>query len=87
MPEVGHLQVVTDWAGKPVCIIEITSVEKCKYRDVSAEFAAEEGEGDKSLQWWREAHWQFFSLECEELGIEPTAEMLLVLERFKRVYP
>ncbi|EGQ9279706.1 ASCH domain-containing protein [Vibrio vulnificus] len=86
MPEVGHLQVVTNWDGKPICIIELTSVSKCKYSDVTEEFAAEEGEGDKSLKWWREAHWKFFGLECDELGIEPTEDMLLVLERFKVVY-
>ncbi|MEZ9589351.1 ASCH domain-containing protein [Vibrio breoganii] len=86
MPAVGHLQVVTDWQGEPICIIEITSVDTCKYCDVSAEFAALEGEGDKSLDWWREAHWKFFSLECQELGITPTQEMQLVLEHFKVVY-
>ncbi|PMG35970.1 RNA-binding protein [Vibrio breoganii] len=86
MPAVGHLQVVTDWQGEPICIIEITSVDTCKYCDVSAEFAALEGEGDKSLEWWREAHWKFFSLECQELGITPTQEMQLVLEHFKVVY-
>jgi uncharacterized protein YhfF len=86
MPEVGHLQVVTDWEAKLICIIELTSVSKCKYCDVTAEFAAEEGEGDKSLTWWHKAHWEFFSLECDELGIKPTEDMLLVLERFKVVY-
>ncbi|GEM81561.1 ASCH domain-containing protein [Vibrio superstes] len=86
MPEVGHLQVVTNWQGEPICIIEISSVGICKYCDVTAEFAALEGEGDKSLAWWREAHWKFFSLECQELGIEPTQEMRLVLEHFKVVY-
>lgn len=86
MPVVGHLQVVTDWDGTPVCIIEVTSVETCKYNEVTAEFAYEEGEGDKSLSWWREAHWTFFSLECEELGIRPAEDMQLVLERFKVVH-
>jgi uncharacterized protein YhfF len=86
MPQVGHLQVVTNWQGEPVCIIEITSVSTCPYNQVTAEFAASEGEGDKSLRWWREAHWKFFSLECEELNIAPSEEMLLVLERFKVVY-
>jgi uncharacterized protein YhfF len=86
MPQVGHLQVVTNWDGKPVCIIEITSVTECRYCDVSAEFAAAEGEGDKTLDWWREAHWAFFSAECEELDIDPSEDMLQVLERFKVVY-
>lgn len=87
IPKVGHLQVVTNWDGEPICIIEITSVTECQFKDVTAEFAAAEGEGDKSLAWWREAHWAFFSLECHELGIEPTEDMLLILEHFKVVYP
>ncbi|MCJ2376719.1 ASCH domain-containing protein [Vibrio sp. ZSDZ34] len=86
MPKVGHLQVVTNWEGQPVCIIETTSVSKSQYQDVSEEFAQAEGEGDKSLAWWRDAHWQFFSDECKELGIEPSQDMLLVLEHFKVVH-
>ncbi|WP_028021449.1 ASCH domain-containing protein [Enterovibrio calviensis] len=86
MPSVGHLQVVTYWAGDPVCIVEITSVSECRFKDVTEEFAASEGEGDKTLAWWRDAHWTFFSLECEELGITPCEDMMLILERFKVVY-
>ena len=86
MPVVGHLQVVTDWHGEPVCIVELTSVSLCRYNQVTAEFAAAEGEGDKTLEWWREAHWNFFSRECEELKITPNEDMMLVLERFKVVY-
>lgn len=85
-PKVGHLQVVTNWSGEPVCIIEIKKVSTCKYRDITADFAQEEGEGDKTLAWWREAHWDFFSKECKEIGIEPTEDMLLVLEHFQVVY-
>ena len=66
--------------------IEIDSVEMCKYNEVTAEFAHAEGEGDRSLKWWREAHWRFFGLECDELDINPSEDMLLVLERFKVVY-
>lgn len=87
MPEVGHLQVVTNWQQEPICIVEITNVSFCAYQDVSAEFAAAEGEGDKSLAWWRDAHWDFFSKECDELKLTPRQDMMLVLERFKRVYP
>ncbi|ELO5516957.1 ASCH domain-containing protein [Vibrio alfacsensis] len=87
MPKVGHLQVVTNWGGEPVCITEITSVSKCKYSEVTAEFAALEGEGDKTLDWWKKAHWNFFSKECKELNISPSEDMLLVLEQFKTVYP
>lgn len=86
MPTVGHLQVVVDWYGNPICIIEIDSVETCKYNEVTEEFAYAEGEGDRSLEWWREAHWRFFSAECSELKIRPSKDMVLVLERFHVVY-
>ncbi|MDV6252267.1 ASCH domain-containing protein [Vibrio sp. EA2] len=87
MPQVGHLQVVTRWDGDPVCVIEITDISTCPYEAVSAEFAQAEGEGDGTLQWWREAHTQFFQAECKELGIEWHEQRMLVLERFKVVYP
>ena len=86
MPKVGTLQVVTDWHGTPTSIIQTTEVSECKYTDVTAEFAASEGEGDKSLEWWREAHWDFFSAECEEQGLQPSKNMVLVLEKFKVVF-
>ncbi|EJL6400952.1 ASCH domain-containing protein [Vibrio cidicii] len=86
MPIVGHLQVVTDWDGNPVCVIEIESVSFCRFCEVDEKFALEEGEGDRTIAWWREAHWEFFSRECEELGIEPTEDMMLVLERFRVVF-
>lgn len=85
-PKVGNLHVVTNWLEEPLCIIELTEVTRCQYKDITAEFAAAEGEGDKSLSWWRDAHWDFFSNECEELGIAPTEEMWLVLERFQVVH-
>jgi len=86
MPQVNHLTVVTNWNGAPVCIIETDSVEESRYADVSADFAYLEGEGDRSLTWWRKAHWDFFALECEQLNIMPSDDMMLVLEKFHVVY-
>ncbi|GLS92057.1 RNA-binding protein [Psychromonas marina] len=86
LPTIGHLMVVVDWHKKPVCIIEIDSVSKCRYNEVNAEFAYAEGEGDRSLSWWRKTHWDFFAKECEQLGIKENENMMLVLERFHVVY-
>lgn len=87
MPQVGNLQVVTDWAGHPTSIIETVDVSECRYADVTEEFASAEGEGDRTLSWWREAHWAFFSEECRSQGWVMSEEQMLVLERFKVVYP
>ena len=86
MPSTGHLQVVTDWEGVPTSIIQTADVQEVEFRDVSEEFAQAEGEGDGSLEWWREAHWNYFSRECKESDIEPSDEMVLVLERFNVVF-
>ncbi|NQY54750.1 MAG: ASCH domain-containing protein [Campylobacteraceae bacterium] len=86
IPIIGHLQVVLDWSGKPVCIIEIESVEECKYSNVSEDFAYLEGEGDRSLKWWKKSHWDFFTQECKEVNIEPSEDMILILEKFKVIY-
>ena len=86
LPEIGQLNVITNWEKTPLCIVETTSVEQMPFNEVSAEFAFEEGEGDKTLEFWRKVHWKFFSAECKELDREPTQEMLVVLEKFKMIY-
>ena len=87
LPKPGDLSVVTDWHGKPLCVIETTQVDIVPYEEVSAEFAATEGEGDKSLRYWREAHWAYFGRECARIGRTPDQRMPVVCERFEVVYP
>lgn len=87
MPTIGDLMVVTNWSGEPVCIIETQQLHQCRFSEVTAEFAALEGEGDQSLAWWREAHRAFFTLECETLGIEFSEDMPVLQEHFTVVYP
>lgn len=68
MPKVDNLQVVTNWNGNPTSTIEIIDLSERKFSEITAEFAALEGEGDKSLKWWSEVHWDFFTTECQEQG-------------------
>ena len=86
LPEIGQLSVITNWDKIPQCIIEIISVEQKPFNEVTDEFAFEEGEGDKTLDFWRKVHWEFFSAECEDIGREPSQEMPVILEKFKVVY-
>jgi uncharacterized protein YhfF len=85
-PISGDLSVVTDWNGTPLCIIETDSVEVVPFDHVTAEFAASEGEGDGSLDYWRKAHREYFTRECASAGREFSEEMLVVCERFHVVY-
>jgi uncharacterized protein YhfF len=83
LPAPGDLGVVLDGTGMPVCIIRTTSVEIRPYGDVDEAFAWDEGEGDRSLAFWRDAHERFFAAA----GTPIDALTPLVLERFEKVWP
>lgn len=86
-PGEGDLSVITDWAGQARCIIQTIRVEIAPWRDVSASFAALEGEGDGSLEYWRQAHRPFFVAECNRCGQCFTTEIPVVCEEFRVLWP
>jgi uncharacterized protein YhfF len=86
LPKPGLKTIVLNGNGYPLCIVETTEVEVRPSDEVDAGFAYEEGEGDRSLEYWREAHWRFFSRTLPNIGKEPTPDMPLVCERFRVVY-
>ena len=86
IPNKGSLSIITDWDENAKCIIQTTAVKMVPYNEVTEEFAAKEGEGDKSLKFWKRVHWKFFSEEMEEIGKEPIEDMLVVCEEFKVVF-
>jgi uncharacterized protein YhfF len=86
LPEVGVKTVVLDGNGDPMCIIETTEVEVRPYDEVDARFAYEEDEGDRSLEYWRGAHWRFFSRTLRGIDKEPAMDMPLVCERFRVIF-
>ena len=83
IPVVGEMEVVVDHLNEPTVITRVTQVEVVPFNQVSAEFAAREGEGDGSLAYWREAHWAFFSRECQRIGRVPTETMPVVCSSFE----
>jgi uncharacterized protein YhfF len=86
VPRVGDFSVVTDWDGHAVCVIRATSVEVVAFDDVTEEFAAAEGEGDGSLEYWRRVHRDAFSREFAGTGRVVAADMPVVCERFEVVF-
>lgn len=86
IPVAGMKSIVLDGRDEPVCIIETIEVTIRPYDEVDAQFAAEEGEGDLSLEYWREAHWRFFTRTLSKIGKQPALDMPLVCERFRVIY-
>ncbi len=85
-PRPGDFSIITNWAGAPLCVIETTRVDVVPFDQVTAEFAATEGEGDGSLEYWRAAHTAFFSRECARIGEVFSESMLIACELFHVVY-
>jgi uncharacterized protein YhfF len=86
IPQPGLISIVLDGLDKPICIIETTEVYVCRFSTVDEEFAQAEGEGDLSLEYWREAHTKFFSRTLPKVGREFSESMPVVCERFKLIY-
>jgi uncharacterized protein YhfF len=87
VPQVGELSIILNGRGEPLCLIETTQIRTRPYNKVGAQFAYDEGEGDRSLAFWRDAHWRFFSRQCDKLGLQVNEEMPLICERFRVIYP
>jgi len=85
-PRVGDIEIIIDWRGEPLAVIELTEVRVLPFEQVDAAFAHDEGEGDRSLAAWRKGHWRYFSRECARLGREPTPTMPVVCQRFRLLH-
>lgn len=85
IPSVDDLCVILRDDGEAACIIQITEVRICKFHEVTAEHAYKEGEGDRSLDHWRECHQRFFAGELAEHGISFDEDILVVCETFRVV--
>ncbi len=85
-PQIGEIGIILDSDGNPLCIIETTQIEIKPFNAVDERQAYEEGEGDRTLAYWRKVHWEFFSQECQTIGRKPSEMMPVLCERFRLVY-
>jgi len=78
IPSRGDIEIVVDHFNELALVTRVINVSVMAYNEVTAEYAAVEGEGDGWLDYWRKAHWAFFSRECARIGREPTQTMPVV---------
>jgi uncharacterized protein YhfF len=83
MPKSGDLNLILDGDGAPVCVVRTTEVLIRRFGDVDEAFAWDEGEGDRTLNWWRAGHLRFF----EKIGEPVDDDTLMMLERFELLWP
>jgi len=85
LPQVGELSIILDGGGHPRALIRTTSVEIVPFDQVSADFAAAEGEDDRTLASWRAGHQEYFTRVLD--GHEFRPDMPVVCERFELRFP
>ena len=85
MPKIGDWNIILDGQGDPVCVVQDKVVEIIPYNQISAEHAYHEGEGDRSYQYWRKVHDQFFEEEFKANGQKFYPQAPMVCEIFEKV--
>ena len=86
LPRAGEYSVILDSRGRAVCIIRTTKVYLAAFDSVTEEHARREGEGDRSLQHWRELHEAFFTDELNAINRQFDGKTELVCEEFEVVF-
>ena len=87
LPQTGQIDIILDGREEPVGVIQNIRVDHLPFKDVSADQARKEGEGDLSLDYWRRVHIEFFKPYYAEVNLEISEETQVLYEEFKVIYP
>lgn len=87
LPYVGLYNIILNGNNLPVAILKTIEVTIVPFNEVTKEHAFLEGEGDRSLSYWREVHQDFFEMELKTINQSFNENILVVCERFELVHP
>lgn len=83
MPRAGDYAIVTDWQGEAKAVIRTTSVDIRRFGDIDRKFARDEGEGDMTLEWWRQAHEAYYRRVLVNSHYVVDDDLEIACERFE----
>ncbi len=86
LPKVGDLSIIMDGSMRPRLVMETTDVRIGPLSSVDDQFAWDEGEGDRSRDYWLKAHHWYFSRSYEHLGLDFHEHIDVAFERFEVIY-
>ena len=87
LPQAGQYSVIVNSRKEAVCVIRTERVFSVPFDKVDERQAWMEGEGDRSLAYWRSVHEAVFRKWMEEEGLVFTEKMDVVCEEFVCVFP
>lgn len=62
-PRPGSINIILNGQDVPVCVIRTISTRLLHFSEATEALAIKEGEGDLSLEYWRQEHKAFFTRE------------------------
>lgn len=86
LPYKNEYSIVLDKEEIPVCIIKTDRVRIIPFYQADERHAQKEGEGDKTLSYFRKVHIDFFKEECEKANTFFSEDDLIVIEEFHLEY-
>ena len=63
IPQAGDYNVILDSQNLPICVTQTKVVEIVPFNQIMVEHAYHEGEGNRSYEYWHNAHVKFFNAE------------------------
>lgn len=79
--------MVVDGDGTPCCIWRTIGIEIKPLIAVDAGLGWDEGEGDRSRDWWLDAHRRYFGRQAARQRFEMHDGIETVFERFEILWP
>ena len=86
-PTLGGVAVLVDSDGVPHAAIKTTKLTPVAYKDITEEHISVEGPGARKLDVWQNIHWPYWTRLLEPYGLEPSEDMIVMVEHFDLVYP
>lgn len=84
LPKIGDFTVITDWKGKAKCIVRTVAVRLKPFFSIRESYTRIDG--DRSLEKWKQWHWDYYQREFSSFGKEPKESMIVVCQIFEKVY-
>lgn len=78
----GEYSILTNWDEKKQILIQTTNIDVIPFNKVTKQHAHNEGEGTKTLRYWRKVHKEMFAEELAEKQRSFSEEILIVCETF-----
>lgn len=81
--EEAQYSFLTNWDKSEMILLETINTNLVKFKDVTPAHAYKEGEGNRTLKYWKKQHKKFFDKQLKKQGKKFDEDILIITEEFK----